>query len=317
MDEVFAGAATPVQLAGLVVALRAKGETVEEVSGIADGDARGRQPDLGARPPARRRRHGRRPLDVGQHLDHGGDRRRGCRRPGGQARQPVRLVAVRLGRRARGARHPPGPHPGPRGRGRGGGRHHLLLLGRLPPRDAPRRGPAPRARHRDDVQHPRPADQPRASAGAGHRLRRQADGTGDGRRACRSAASTPGSSAATTASTSSPRRPPRRCGASTGERSPSSRSTPPRWASPAPPPRTSAAATPPTTPTSYAVSWRASRGRCVTPWCSTPVPRSRSTTHRTTTCRDALAAGVAKATEAIDSGSAQAALERWVAATAR
>ncbi|KQV72775.1 anthranilate phosphoribosyltransferase [Nocardioides sp. Root122] len=35
MDEVFAGAATDVQLAGLVVALRAKGETVEEVSGIA------------------------------------------------------------------------------------------------------------------------------------------------------------------------------------------------------------------------------------------------------------------------------------------
>ena len=34
-DEVFAGAATPVQVAGLVVALRAKGETVEEVSGIA------------------------------------------------------------------------------------------------------------------------------------------------------------------------------------------------------------------------------------------------------------------------------------------
>ena len=35
MDEVFAGAATDVQLTGLVVALRAKGETVEEVSGIA------------------------------------------------------------------------------------------------------------------------------------------------------------------------------------------------------------------------------------------------------------------------------------------
>ena len=35
MDEVFAGAATPVQVAGLVVALRAKGETVEEVTGIA------------------------------------------------------------------------------------------------------------------------------------------------------------------------------------------------------------------------------------------------------------------------------------------
>lgn len=35
MGEVFAGAATPVQVAGFVVALRAKGETVEEVSGIA------------------------------------------------------------------------------------------------------------------------------------------------------------------------------------------------------------------------------------------------------------------------------------------
>jgi anthranilate phosphoribosyltransferase len=35
MGEVFAGAATPVQLTGLVVALRAKGETVEEVTGIA------------------------------------------------------------------------------------------------------------------------------------------------------------------------------------------------------------------------------------------------------------------------------------------
>jgi anthranilate phosphoribosyltransferase len=36
MGEVFAGEATPSQLAGLIVALRAKGETVEEVSGIAD-----------------------------------------------------------------------------------------------------------------------------------------------------------------------------------------------------------------------------------------------------------------------------------------
>ncbi|SED35888.1 anthranilate phosphoribosyltransferase [Nocardioides exalbidus] len=35
-DEVFAGAATPVQLAGFVVALRAKGETVDEVTGFAD-----------------------------------------------------------------------------------------------------------------------------------------------------------------------------------------------------------------------------------------------------------------------------------------
>jgi len=36
MNEVLAGDATPVQVAGLAVALRAKGETVEEVTGLAD-----------------------------------------------------------------------------------------------------------------------------------------------------------------------------------------------------------------------------------------------------------------------------------------
>ncbi len=44
MDEVFAGAATPVQVAAFVVALRAKGETVEEVSAIADAMLAAAQP---------------------------------------------------------------------------------------------------------------------------------------------------------------------------------------------------------------------------------------------------------------------------------
>ena len=52
------------------------------------------------------------------------------------------------------------------------------------------------------VQPARPADQPGPPGRAGDRLRRPADGAGDGRRVRRGAASTPGSSAATTASTS-------------------------------------------------------------------------------------------------------------------
>ena len=54
----------------------------------------------------------------------------------------------------------------------------------------------------DDLQLPRPAREPDPPGRPGRRLRRPADGAGDGRRVRRAAASTPGSSAATTASTS-------------------------------------------------------------------------------------------------------------------
>ena len=50
----------------------------------------------GPRPGARRGRHRRRPVDVGEHLHDGRDRRRRRRRAGGQARQPVGLVEGRL-----------------------------------------------------------------------------------------------------------------------------------------------------------------------------------------------------------------------------
>ena len=67
-------------------------------------------PLVGARPAARRRRHRRRPVDVGQHLHDGRDRRRRRRGPGRQARQP-RRPRRKSGsrRRARGARHPARP----------------------------------------------------------------------------------------------------------------------------------------------------------------------------------------------------------------
>jgi anthranilate phosphoribosyltransferase len=77
MNEIMEGAATAAQIAGFGVALRIKGETVGEVTGLAQAM-----------------------LEHGQYLHHGHDRRRRGRGADGQARQPGRLVRLRDGRRA-------------------------------------------------------------------------------------------------------------------------------------------------------------------------------------------------------------------------
>ena len=59
MGEILSGEATPVQIAGFAVALRAKGETVEEVEGLVEAMYAARHPAAGAGPGARRRGHRR------------------------------------------------------------------------------------------------------------------------------------------------------------------------------------------------------------------------------------------------------------------
>ena len=202
MDEVFAGAATPVQLTGLVVALRAKGETVDEVTGIADAMLAAANP---ISVPGRL-------LDV---VGTGGDRSMSVNISTMSA-----IVAAGAGARVV-------KHGNRSASSKSGSADVLEALGirldlpparvaevadeagitfcfsaALPPGDAPRGRAAPRARHRHDVQHPRSADQP----GPARRRRPSGAPTPGWRRswpACwPPAASTRGSSAATTASTS-------------------------------------------------------------------------------------------------------------------
>ena len=87
MGEVMDGEATPAQLAALLVALRMRGETVDELAGFASAMRERVLAGRGAGGHDRRRRHRRRRIRDVQHLDRVGAGRRRRRRAGREARQ--------------------------------------------------------------------------------------------------------------------------------------------------------------------------------------------------------------------------------------
>ena len=92
------------QTGAFLIALRAKGETVSELVGLARTmRSLAAHVEIEQGRPARHRRHRRRP-DHLQHLDHRRADRGGRRLRGRQARQPLGDQPVRVGGPARGAR---------------------------------------------------------------------------------------------------------------------------------------------------------------------------------------------------------------------
>ena len=133
MRQIMSGAATPSQLAGFLVALRAKGETVDEIVGFRDAILEAALP-LPVDPNV---------LDiVGTGGDrfgtvnistHGGRRRRGIRCSRRQARKQGGQLRVGLFRCAGSPRHRPDDHAGAGRRDAGTRRDHVRVRVGVPP----------------------------------------------------------------------------------------------------------------------------------------------------------------------------------------
>ena len=281
-----------------LIALRTKGETVEELAGLARHDARARHAGaVRPRRPARHRRHRRRAPDVQRLDDRRADRRR-RRLRGGQARQPLGDRPVGQRRRARGARRAHRPRPR---RGRAlhrRGRLRLHVRARPPRGDALRRPGAQGARGAHDLQLPRPADQPgRRAAPARRRLRPAPTSSAGGRAGA--PGGRPGVGSVQRGWTRRDEHVRRRPTSSRSTATPSSATSSRR--------RTSGSSAAPRdavaggTPRGNAATTRAilagEPGPRATSPCSTPAPRSTPPA-----CADSLREGVDAAREAIDSG---------------
>ena len=188
MTEILAGTATDAQIAAYIVALRMKGEAVDEVSGMVDAMLEASDPiDLGAagRPtrstswaPAAAPAGGPHALNVSTmacFVAAGAGApvcKHGNRKASSTSGSFDLLEALGVGIDLDGA-----------GRGplRGRGRRRVLLRPGVPPGHAPRRSGAGRARHPDPVQLPRAAVEPGPGVAPGDRRQRPGHGPHGGR----------------------------------------------------------------------------------------------------------------------------------------
>ena len=254
MAEILDGAATPAQIAGFVVALRMKGESVDELTGLLDAmlEAADLVAVAGrpARPAGRHRRHRRRPRAT---------RSTSRRWPASwwpapacpcasTATGPRRRAAARPTCSRRSASTSSSHRPGVADCVVEAAGMAFCFAPRVPP------GPAPRRADRAASWASRPpstcSGRWRTRPGCG-RLVVGRGRPGHGRAHARGAAATTAprgcwSCTATTASTSSPRRPRRRCGSSTATSCGAPPSTPRPSGWPGPRPRSCEAATRPT-----------------------------------------------------------------------